>query len=37
MKRVRPIQIAWKPNKQSIVPVYRQIVQYICDKVANGE
>lgn len=37
MKRVRPIQIAWKPNKQSTVPVYRQIVQYICDKVANGE
>lgn len=37
MKRARPIQIAWKPNKQSSIPVYRQIVQYICDKVANGE
>ncbi|GEO63452.1 PLP-dependent aminotransferase family protein [Companilactobacillus nantensis] len=37
MKRVRPIQIDWKPNKQITVPVYRQIVQYICDKVANGE
>lgn len=37
MKRVRPIQINWKPNKRNSVPVYRQIVQYICDKVANGE
>lgn len=37
MKRVRPIQIAWKPDKNNDTPVYRQIVQYICDKVANGE
>ncbi|MFC6176644.1 PLP-dependent aminotransferase family protein [Companilactobacillus huachuanensis] len=37
MKRVRPIQIAWKPDKKSSVPVYRQIVKYMCDKVASGE
>lgn len=37
MKRVRPIQIDWKPNKNLDTPVYRQIVQYICDKVASGE
>jgi len=37
MKRVRPIQIDWKPDKSITVPMYRQIVQYICDKVANGE
>lgn len=36
MKRVRPIQIDWKPNKNLDTPVYRQIVQYICDKVASG-
>ena len=37
MKRDRPIQIAWKPNKDKDEPVYRQIVQYICQKVASGE
>lgn len=37
MKRIRPLQITWKPNKTSSVPIYRQIVQYICDKIANGE
>lgn len=37
MKRVRPIQIDWQPDKKSNIPVYRQVVQYVCDKVANGE
>ncbi|KRN98737.1 PLP-dependent aminotransferase family protein [Companilactobacillus kimchiensis] len=37
MKRSRPIQIDWQPDKKSQLPVYRQIVQYVCDKVANGE
>jgi len=37
MKRIHPIQIDWKPDKSITVPMYRQIVQYICDKVANGE
>ena len=37
MKRTRPIQINWQPNKNDSIPVYRQIVQYVCDKVASGE
>lgn len=37
MKRAVPIVIDWKPNKNSIVPVYRQIVQFVCDKVKCGD
>jgi len=37
MKRVRPIQIDWKPDNRKETPMYRQIVQYVCDKVASGE
>lgn len=37
MKRIRPIQIDWQPDKTKDIPMYRQIVQYICDKVASGE
>lgn len=32
-----PIQIDWTPDKKSSVPVYQQIVQFVCDKVASGE
>ncbi|MCI5498650.1 MAG: PLP-dependent aminotransferase family protein [Clostridiales bacterium] len=37
MKRATPISIPWQPEKDSTVPVYRQIVQYVCGKVARGE
>lgn len=37
MKRQVPVQIRWKPALKSAVPVYRQIVQYVCDKVSTGE
>ncbi len=37
MKRATPISIPWQPEKGSAVPVYRQIVQYVCGKVARGE
>lgn len=37
MKRISPVQIEWAPDKNSKIPVYRQIVQFICDKVASGE
>lgn len=37
MKRIPPIQIEWKPDKNSATPVYQQIVQFVCEKVAKGE
>lgn len=37
MKRTSPIQIDWKPMKESSTPVYQQIIQFVCDKVASGE
>lgn len=37
MKRSAPIVIDWKPDKSRAVPVYRQIVQFVCDKVARGD
>lgn len=37
MKNSIPIMIRWQPDRKSKVPVYRQIVQYMCDKVASGE
>lgn len=37
MKRIPPIQIEWKPDKSASTPVYQQIVQFVCEKVAKGE
>lgn len=37
MKRISPVQIDWKPDKKSPMPVYQQIVQFVCQKVADGE
>jgi GntR family transcriptional regulator of abcA and norABC len=37
MKRPLPIQIDWKPDKNSPTPVYRQIVRFIYGKVSKGE
>lgn len=37
MKRTLPIQIDWKPDKKSTTPIYQQIVQFVCNKVAIGE
>ncbi|KRM09437.1 PLP-dependent aminotransferase family protein [Paucilactobacillus suebicus] len=37
MTNIEPVQIDWKPDKQSQVPIYRQIVQLICAKIASGE
>lgn len=36
LKRMAPVQIDWIPDKTSPVPVYRQIVQFVCNKVASG-
>ncbi|MQS45808.1 PLP-dependent aminotransferase family protein [Companilactobacillus mishanensis] len=37
MKQISAIDIEWKPNKDSNVPMYRQIVKFVSDKVASGE
>lgn len=37
MTRALPIQIDWKPDKKSTTPIYQQIVQFVCNKVATGE
>lgn len=37
MRRTSPIQINWKPDKHSSIPLYQQIVTFVCNKVANGE
>lgn len=37
MKRTTPVPIAWRPDKEGELPVYQQIVRYICGKVARGE
>ncbi len=31
------IQIAWQPNRNSNVPLYKQIVEYVCRKVSSGD
>jgi len=36
MQKNIPLQITWQPDKKSKIPVYRQIVQYVCDQVASG-
>ena len=37
MKRTTFVQIDWRPDKASPVPIYRQITQYICGKVSSGQ
>lgn len=37
MRREYPVVIDWQPSKKNTVPIYRQIVDYICDKVATGQ
>lgn len=37
MKQISTVNISWKPDKTSSVPVYRQIVRFVSDKVASGE
>jgi len=37
MQKISPIQIEWRPEKNGHTPVYKQIVQFVCDKVAAGE
>jgi Transcriptional regulators len=37
MRREFPVVIDWQPDKKSSVPIYRQIVKYVCDKVASGQ
>lgn len=36
-KTMPTIKIDWKPNKNSKTPVYRQIIEYIREKVATGD
>ncbi|WP_301859676.1 PLP-dependent aminotransferase family protein [uncultured Megasphaera sp.] len=36
-KRVEPVRLAWKPDKKLNMPVYEQIVRFICQKVRSGE
>ena len=37
MSRTMPIHIEWTPDKHSEIPLYQQIVRFVCDKVSSGE
>lgn len=37
MPRVLPVQLDWKPDRNRSVPVYQQIVRFVCTKVSRGE
>lgn len=37
INKINPIQIMWAPNKDSNIPVYKQIVKFIRDRIASGE
>lgn len=37
MKKMPPIQFDWHLDKESTIPLYQQIVKFVCDKVASGE
>lgn len=37
MHRIQPVQIDWKPEKGAAKPIYEQIADFICRKVASGE
>ena len=36
MKRSTPITIEWKPDRNKNIPVYKQIIAYICEQAASG-
>lgn len=36
MPRTTPIDIGWQPDKNAALPVYQQIVSFICQKVKSG-
>ena len=31
------LNIDWKPDKKSFIPIYKQIINYIKQKIGNGE
>lgn len=37
IKRLSPVQLNWRPNKNSAMPIYQQIVQFVCSKVGSGQ
>jgi GntR family transcriptional regulator of abcA and norABC len=37
MKRILPVRVDWQPDRQSTIPVYEQIVRFVCRKIADGE
>ncbi|WP_334330449.1 MocR-like pyridoxine biosynthesis transcription factor PdxR [Companilactobacillus sp. HBUAS59699] len=37
MKKIKIAQITWQPDKDSSIPIYQQIVQYIRNNISNGE
>lgn len=37
MKKISSLKINWQPDKESKIPIYKQIIQFVCNKVANGE
>lgn len=36
MQRITPVDIGWQPDKSAALPVYQQIVRFICQKVKSG-
>lgn len=36
-KKGEPVRISWKPDKASEIPVYRQIMDFVRNKVSTGE
>lgn len=35
-KNINMVEIDWKPTKELNIPLYTQIVEYICNKISNG-
>lgn len=31
------VSINWKPDKKSVIPIYLQIINYICKKISSGD
>lgn len=36
MARVAPLNIDWKPSRESGRPITEQIVDYMCEQVSSG-
>ena len=36
MARIAPLNIDWKPDRDSDIPITEQIVRYMCDQVSSG-